>query len=127
MKSQSNAPKRGNHPPKRTSHRRNLRPRFERKPVFGKHGIRSQRGQDCYENGLCQVMKDRRVALSAKKRGGVFWVMTELVTGSEKRGNDLVDYHPRCGHTNYRVIQLMSMINIMPPIEEERDHVDDVC
>lgn len=45
------------------------------------------------ENGSCQVMKDRRVVLSAKKQGGVFRVMAALVTESEKGGNNLINYH----------------------------------
>lgn len=45
------------------------------------------------ENGLCQVMKDERVALSAKKQKEVFRVMAALVTELEKEGNNLVDYH----------------------------------
>jgi hypothetical protein len=44
------------------------------------------------ENGLCQVIKDERVALSAKKQGGVFRAMAASVTELEKGGNDLVDY-----------------------------------
>jgi hypothetical protein len=45
------------------------------------------------ENGFCQVMKDGKVGLSAKKRGDVFWVMAASVPESEKGGNNLVDYH----------------------------------
>lgn len=32
------------------------------------------------ENDLSHVMKNGRVALSAKKWGGVFWVMAVLIT-----------------------------------------------
>lgn len=44
------------------------------------------------DNGLCWVTKNGRVAPSAKKRGGIFWVMATLVIELEE-GNVLLDYH----------------------------------
>lgn len=45
------------------------------------------------ENGLCHVIKNDRLALSAKKRRGVFWIMVALVTKPEEEENVLIDYH----------------------------------
>lgn len=45
------------------------------------------------ENGLCQVMKNNRVALNAKKWGGVFQVMAALIIEPEEERNVIVNYH----------------------------------
>lgn len=78
------------------------------------------------ENGLCQVMKNGRFALSAKKKG-IFWIMATLVTEPEGEGNVLVDYNCRCRHTDYRTIYLMCKTGILPSIKEQRDHTNNFC
>lgn len=45
------------------------------------------------ENNLCQVIKDGRIALSAKKQGGVFWIMAATVSELERKDNVLVNYY----------------------------------
>jgi hypothetical protein len=79
------------------------------------------------ENGLCQIIKDGKIALSAKEQGGVFQVMTASVTKPEKENNTLNDYHRRCGHTNFKTIRLMSKTSILPRIEERRGQTNEVC
>lgn len=72
-------------------------------------------------------MNNGRVALNAKKRGGVFWVMVVLVIKLKGEGNVLIDYYRRWGYTNYRTILLMCKTDILPPIKERRDHVNNIC
>jgi hypothetical protein len=80
------------------------------------------------ENGLCHVMKGGEVALSAKKHGGVFRVMAAMATDEQLgKGGDLIDYHRRCGHMNFRTILQMGKMGILPPIREQAELSDSDC
>lgn len=79
------------------------------------------------ENDLCQVMKNGRIVLSAKKWGRIYGIMAALVMELKGEGNVLVNYHCRCRHTNYRTIRLMCKTGILPLIKEQGDHSDNIC
>jgi hypothetical protein len=75
------------------------------------------------ENGLCQIIKDNKIALSAKKQGGVFAIMAVLVIEPEEENNTLIDYHRRCSHTNLKTIRLMSRTCILSPSRSNEDRL----
>jgi hypothetical protein len=79
------------------------------------------------ENGFCQIIKNGKIALSAKKRGGVFRVMAASATEPETKKNSFKDYHRRCGHASPRIIRLMSKTGILPPIKERQGQTSKVC
>jgi hypothetical protein len=79
------------------------------------------------ENGFCQIIKNGKIALSAKKRGGVFRVMAASAIESKTKKKSFKDYHRRCGHANPRIIRVMSKIAILPPIEERQGQTSKVC
>lgn len=72
-------------------------------------------------------MKDRKVALSAKKQGGVSQMMAMAVTKLEDKRSTLVDHHQQYRHTNLTTIWFMRKTGILPPIEERQDLTDNIC
>jgi hypothetical protein len=78
------------------------------------------------ENGECKVMKLGRVALTARKRGGVFRVVAATACEEHEEG-EIVDFHRRCGHTNFKTIVMMSKSGILPPIKGQRTSPDAPC
>jgi hypothetical protein len=85
-----------------------------------------KRGRIMMDNGSSQVMKDGKVALSAKKWGGIFQVMVASVTQPKEEDNAFVNYHRQCGHMNFKTIRLMSKTSILPPMKEQWDQTDNV-
>lgn len=80
--------------------------------------------KDIMENGLHQVIKNGKVALSAKKRWGVFCVIAATTSKLEREEDKLIDYHCWCRHTNLKTILLMSKIGILPLIKEREDYTN---
>jgi len=67
------------------------------------------------EDGACKIFQANQEVIAANRDGGVFRVMA--VAAQEHADGDIVDLHRRCGHTNFRTINLMSQLGILPRIE----------
>lgn len=74
------------------------------------------------------VIKNRKIALRARKQGGMFRVMAATTTKElEQKEGELLDYHCWCEHTNLKTIFFTSKANILPAIKEQQDSTNCAC
>ena len=75
------------------------------------------------ENDTCKVRSKEKVAMTAGKHGGMFRITA--ATATEERKGAIVDYHRRCGHTNYKTIAAMIKMGILPPTRNQENGKDE--
>jgi hypothetical protein len=81
------------------------------------------------KDGQCKVLHNGKEALKATNQGGVFRVIAAAAKTSSLSyvKNDIIDFHRRCGHTNYKMIMTVSRIGILPRLQPSSGLPEEAC